>query len=92
MRNSPEIEALGAITHRNSAIGWGLVVVGAGFAIGGHFLGDKYNEARGNRFEVVFHKAAIGVAGLAIGFGLFAVGVDSLAAAAHARDAKRVDG
>jgi hypothetical protein len=88
VRNSPEIEGLGAITHRNSAIGWGLVIAGASLAVGGHRLGVPYNEARGNQFEVRFHKAAITVAVGAIAFGLVAVGIDSLAAAAHARDAE----
>lgn len=89
MKNSPEIEALGAITHHSAAIGWGLVVAGGALAIGSHRLGIPFNDARGNRFESLFHRAALGVAGLAIGFGLVAVGVDSLAAAAHRRDARQ---
>lgn len=88
MKNSPEIEGLGAITHHSAAVGWSLVVAGGALAIGSHRLGIPYNEARGNVFETRFHQAALGVAGLAIGFGLLAIGVDSLAAEAHRRDAR----
>lgn len=77
MKNSLELEALGAITHHSSAIGWALVAVGGGLAIGGHRLGIPYNEARGNRFEARFHRAAIVVAGVAVTFGLVAIGIDA---------------
>lgn len=88
MKNSRELEGLAAIVHGSSAIGWACVVSGAAFALAGHVLGVRHNDARGNRFESRFHRAAIGVATGAIVFGILAVGVDSLAAVSHARDAR----
>jgi hypothetical protein len=88
VKNSPEIEGLAFIVHRSSAIGWVGVVGGAALALGGHILGVEHNDARGNIFESTFHRAAIGVAIVAIAFGAVAVGIDSLAAVVHARDAK----
>lgn len=89
MKNSPEMEGLAAIVHGTSAVGWSLVVAGGSLALGDHILGRVWNDARGNRFESGFHRAAIVVGSAAVLFGLVAIGVDSLAAVTHARDARR---
>ena len=88
MRNTPELEGLAAITHRSGAVGWALVVAGGSLAIGGHLLGVRYNRARGNRIEVGFHRAALVVAGVAVVFGLAAIGLEARASVIHARDAR----
>lgn len=88
VRNSTELESLAAIVHGTSAIGWSLVVAGGSLAIADHVLGVVWNDARGNRFESRFHRAAIVVGSAAVLFGLVAIGVDSLAAVGHARDAR----
>jgi len=88
MTNSRELEGLAAITHHSSAVGWAIVVAGASLAIAGHRLGVPYNHARGNLFEVRFHRVALVIAGVAVVFGIGAVGVDALGAVTHARDAR----
>ena len=85
----PSLDRLAAASHGTGAIAWSVVSAAAGVALGGHVLGRLYNRAKGNQFEERFHSAGIVIAAGIITFGVFAIGVDSLAAASHARDARR---
>ena len=89
MKNSPEIEGLGAISHGTTTAGYGAILLGAGAVIAGNVLGRPYNEARGNGFEYRIHTAGLVVVGSVAAFALVMLGVHSLATASHARDAKR---
>ena len=85
---SPSLDRLAAASHGTGAIAWSVVSAAAGVALGGHILGRLYNRAKGNQFEERFHATGIAVTIVIITFGVFAIGVDSLAAASHARDAR----
>lgn len=74
MSNSSEIERLATVVHTATAVGYGLVLFG-------HLLGRPYNKARRNGFHSAFH--IIGATWCA-----FSIGVDVLAALAHAKRAQ----
>ena len=86
--NTRELEALAGVSHASNAAGYVAVAAGLGVVIAGHTLGRLWNRARGNRFETRFHTAGLVIAGTTLAWSLFAIGVDTLAAVAHARDAK----
>lgn len=88
MKNSREIEGLGAISHATTAAGCGAMLLGAGAVIAGNLLGRPYNRARGNTFEYRFHTAELVAVSCVAAFALVGLGVHSLATASHARDAK----
>jgi hypothetical protein len=91
MRNSPEIEGLGAISHGTTAAGYAAIVAGGGAVIAGHLLGGPYNDARGNRFESIHHRVGLAIVVGVVAWSIYAIGVHGLATAAHARDARGVE-
>jgi hypothetical protein len=91
MRNSREIEALGAISHGTTAAGYGAILLGAGAVIAGNLIGRPYNRARGNGFEYGVHTAGLTIVATAAAAALVGVALHAYASVTHARDARRDD-